>query len=93
MTREQAKAALPIIQAFADGKTIQATNGSGGWYDLEQPNEIYLINHPGGLRVKPQPREFWVVKEVPVEVWDFSPSDVWREKNPDIDIIHVKEVL
>jgi len=92
VTREQAKAALPIIQAFADGKTIQSTNGSGGWYDLDQPNEIYLINHPRDLRIKPEPREFWLVggpSNMPWVVWHDKPDDVRGDR----ELIHVKEVL
>lgn len=35
MNRQQAKALLPIIQAFAEGKTIQSKyiNGSNTWWD------------------------------------------------------------
>ena len=34
MTREEAKELLPIIQAFAEGKTIQY-EASDGWIDLD----------------------------------------------------------
>ena len=34
MTREEAKNLLPIIQAFAEGKTIQY-EASDGWIDLD----------------------------------------------------------
>lgn len=37
MTRERAKELLPIIQAYAEGKTIQYKVGDG-WYDLSDPN-------------------------------------------------------
>ena len=33
MTREQAKELLPIIQAFAEGKTVQFLDG-GKWADV-----------------------------------------------------------
>ena len=35
MTRKQAKELLPIIQAFAEGKTIQYYYGDGKWMDIE----------------------------------------------------------
>lgn len=34
MTREQAKALLPFIQAFSEGKTIQFIS-NGKWVDLD----------------------------------------------------------
>ena len=35
MTREEAKGMLPIMQAYADGKTIQFLD-RGKWYDGEE---------------------------------------------------------
>lgn len=38
MTREQAKELLPIIQAFVDGKTIEArTNSISKWIETTTP--------------------------------------------------------
>lgn len=34
MTREEAKELLPIIQAFAEGKTIQCRTKNRPWFDL-----------------------------------------------------------
>ena len=34
MTREEAKELLPIMQAFADGKTIQGRTKNRPWFDL-----------------------------------------------------------
>lgn len=34
MTREEAKELLPIIQAFAEGKTIQVRTNNRPWFDL-----------------------------------------------------------
>ena len=57
-TREQAKKMLPIIQAFADGKTIQAKCGT--YYDWEDVSEdanasIFLDGRPWKYRIKPEP--------------------------------------
>lgn len=37
MTRENAKALLPIIKAYAEGKVIQIINPSGQWIDSNEP--------------------------------------------------------
>ena len=37
MTRENAKALLPIIKAYAEGKVIQTINTSGEWIDNNEP--------------------------------------------------------
>lgn len=50
MTREQAKELLPIIQAFAEGKTIQAA-GERGWYDIDNIN-----SNSCKYRIKPEPK-------------------------------------
>ena len=53
MTREQAKELLPIMQAFAEGKTIQYRHkGRMAWYDLDSGQfncDIY------SYRIKPEP--------------------------------------
>lgn len=38
MTKEQAKELLPIITAFAEGKTIEVMNISGHWDEINIPN-------------------------------------------------------
>ena len=50
MTREQAKELLPIIQAFAEGKTVQYLGRMDVWRDYDDPT------FRGGLkyRIKPE---------------------------------------
>ena len=48
MTREEAKEWLPIIQAFAEGKTIQFRER-----DIEEPSFDGCINE---YRIKPEPK-------------------------------------
>jgi hypothetical protein len=56
MTRENAKKLLPIITAYAEGKTIQVLLNPEGWTDsigglgFDSPPELY--------RIKPEPRIF-----------------------------------
>ncbi len=50
MTREQAKELLPLIQAYAEGKAIQRTDGYD-WYDLDEPD---FIGSGSYYRIKPE---------------------------------------
>lgn len=51
MTRKEAKELLPIIQAFAEGKTIQfMDNTTGKWVDCYTPNFYEHIKY----RIKPE---------------------------------------
>jgi hypothetical protein len=50
MDRNQAKQLLPIIQAFAEGKTIQQTDGYD-WYDLDDPD---FMANGNSYRIKPE---------------------------------------
>lgn len=50
MTREEAKQLLPIIQAYAEGKTIQFQNG-GKWADIYETD---FHQSPNKYRIKPE---------------------------------------
>ena len=52
MTREEAKELLPIIQAWAEGKSIQYQTESGSWTDITK--DLYPCNHPSLYRIKPE---------------------------------------
>ena len=57
MTKEQIKKALPLIQAFVEGKTIQTKNGSK-WIDIDSDkNQLILdsvVTYQDCFRVKPE---------------------------------------
>lgn len=70
MNQSQAKAWLPLIQAVADGKTIQtkmkcAQNPYGKWIDLNLiygfplKDAIYCARDPNEFRIKPEPKKAW----------------------------------
>lgn len=59
MNREQAKQLLPIIQAFADGETVQI-NCEGCWRDMAFESPIF-DGPPSVYRIKPKPVECWIV--------------------------------
>ena len=52
MTREQAKELLPIIQAFAEGKTIEYRESGGAWKVARTPTWSSRFFY----RIKPEPR-------------------------------------
>ena len=80
MTREEVKELLPIIQAFAEGKTIQFKTKDRPWFDLLDNNlemrEVFKY------RIKPEP------KYRPFK----SQEECWQEmhKHPDFGWIKGK---
>lgn len=90
MTREEAKAFLPILEAYSKGGMIQYLSG-GEWDNINGPA---FDSGPSRYRIKPEPRTFWVVenKETIHVVKD---SD--RAKNYaalyNCEIIEVREVI
>ena len=50
MNRQEAKQLLPIIQAFAEGKTIQIKAIDGIWYDDE--DVVKFDSNPQNYRIK-----------------------------------------
>ncbi len=50
MNREKAKKLLPIITAFAEGKTIECVYGDGTWHEVDMPD---FCGDPEGYRIQP----------------------------------------
>ena len=50
MTREEVKKMLPIMQAYAEGRTIQFLDG-GKWHDLSESD---FYKSPERYRIKPE---------------------------------------
>ena len=62
MNKENAHLYLPLIQALAEGKTIQFNHGEGfGWVDRER---VQFDFPPENYRIKPEPikEEFYYVR-------------------------------
>ena len=78
MTREEAKVKLPIITAFAEGKTIQFHNGHE-WVDLEEPD---FRCSPDAYRIKPKSkyRPFKTQEECWQEMQKHQPFGWVKEK-------------
>ena len=79
MTREEAKELLPIIQAFAEGKAIQQTDGYD-WYDLDDPD---FMANGSSYRIKPETkyRPFKNADECWQEMQKYKPFGWLKDKN------------
>ena len=79
MTREEAKQLLPIIQAFAEGKEIQQTDGYD-WYDLDNPD---FMASGSSYRIKPETkyRPFKNADECWQEMQKYKPFGWLKDKN------------
>ena len=54
MNKENAKDFLPLVQALAEGKTIQYSYYKDGWKDIEGPS---LLGRPEQWRIKPETKQ------------------------------------
>jgi hypothetical protein len=82
MNKENAHEYLPLVQALADGKTLQYKHSSKGWTDC---NELYFDVMLECYRIKPEPRTFdvWInkktKKEIVVEDGDSDIDEIFFE--------------
>ena len=77
MTREQAKEFLPIIQAYAEGKTIQYIGvGFENWYDVDNELEIDSMRYK--YRIKPESKYNEIFKLKKMLEKSFVPFE-WKE--------------
>jgi hypothetical protein len=91
MNKENAKEFLPLVQALADGKTIQMRDVVSEkvtlWDDLD-PSDIYFRAPPEEYRIKQEPRTFemWLTPEGSLYPLNITPFSSWKT-------ITVQEVL
>ena len=87
MNKENAHLFLPLVQALADGKTIQYSPFDSEWSDLSDPN---FQESPDQYRIKPEPREFYIYRD------DLDGCFYAKESKPDLnwkEAIRVREIL
>ena len=82
MTREEVKEMLPVLQAFAEGKTIESRCIKGDkslWYDDEDPG----FDNDFEYRIKPEPRyrPFRDAKECWAEMQKHQPVGFMKFKD------------
>lgn len=64
MNRDRARELLPIIQAYADGKTIEVRESSSNWITSNVPG----FQNYAEYRIKPEAREYTL--ESPAKSYD-----------------------
>ena len=57
MNKDNAKNYLPLVQALADGKTIQFLTSYGIYVDVRNPD---FVAPPSDYRIKPEPMVVWL---------------------------------
>lgn len=82
MTREEAKEMLPIIQAFAEGRTIQLF-GRDGWTDLYK-DFIFDISYRYRIKPEHKYRPFKDADECWQEMLKHQPFGWLREKKRNV---------
>ena len=93
MTREEAKELLPIMQAYAEGKTIQfKIDGFTDWTDVDTIN-LEPNSKRGKYRIKPEPkyRPFKSVEECWQEMQKHQPFG-WVINKIDKDFYNIEFV-
>jgi len=82
MNASNAKDYLPLVQALAEGKTIQS-NHNGEWFDLPSPSFCDPISL---YRIKPEPKKGWyrvvLFKNGTTTAEDEDQEKRWSENNP-----------
>lgn len=89
MTRDEAKQIWPIMQAYAEGKEAQYKDKEGVW----RTNFGANFNAGWEYRIRPDPREFWLVAQTGVPAMPFSVFGAKPHGFEGREIIHVREVL
>ena len=92
MTREEVKEMLPIMQAYAEGKTIQfRENINNMWEDIIRPS---FNKSPSAYRIKPEPeyRPFKTQEECWNEMQKHQPFG-WLKSKKDGRFHCIGEVL
>lgn len=90
MIVEQAKEILPIMQAYAEGKTIQYFTDSGYWSDIRKSYNPSFDKDPSRYRVKPDPkiRPFHDAEECWKEMWKHHPFG-WLRHDGMGSLLHI----
>lgn len=86
MTHNEVKQLLPILQVFAEGKTLQYKFGER-WIDTE---EFYMFNKIEDYRIKPEPtyRPYHNLKECFRDMKNHEPFGYIRQKQKgDLELV------
>lgn len=91
MTREEAKEFYPILQAYAEGKTLQVKSPEFGWTDCLHPS---FDCKPNVYRIKPEPtyRPFKDAEECWNEMLKHQPFGWIKKTCGHCNFLHIMEL-
>ena len=96
MNRQQAKELLPIIQAFAVGKTIQynCENENPQWIDVQPNEKVDFSQRPSRYRIKPESkyRPFKHAEECWQEMRKHEPFGWVKKTCVHCNFLHIMEL-
>lgn len=90
MTKHNAKDYLPLVQALAEGKTIQSNYRGTHWVDLD---DVSFSDPHKCYRIKPEPRRWWLVWDGPEQYRPIAFTTCPVKGNAETVIIEVVEVI
>jgi hypothetical protein len=94
MTRERTKLLLPVLQAWAYGKTIQVRVLPNGQWGEHESDPADFSNENWEWRVKPTPRRWWaVLHSAYADLYSSEVVAVANSGQGPKEIIEVVEVL
>jgi len=93
MTRETAKKFLPIIEAYANGETIEVlTHNHNEWRAFSEIS-IHDSDDVARFRVKPKPLELWVnIYALSMNAYT-TEDEALRNRVRDGRTVHMREVV
>lgn len=91
MNRQEAKNILPIIQAFAEGKTVEYQNVHREWIEVKNPS---FSEHYSEYRIKPEPkhRPFKNAEECWTEMQKHQPFG-WLKHKEEKENYHILKIM
>jgi hypothetical protein len=100
-TKERVERAWPILEAAKAGKEIQYNVSHGTWESgrdgVGEPTLEFIFTNPDRYRVKPEPRDWWIIDDGSTAPFRYKSLRDAHEENilsgNTFPIIHVREVI
>lgn len=103
MNQSQAKEWLPLIQALAEGKTIQRVRSKDfgfatTWYDIKEESHLDFRLPPSCYRIKPDPKKqscrMFLVKSRVAKIGDpFYTAIAWNSEVTEIEDVESSPIF
>lgn len=91
MTTEEVRAAIKVMEAYADGKKVQRTDLDGNWFDCDNPKFNWASFN---YRIKPEPkyRPFKTQEECWQEMQKHQPFG-WIKSKDNTEVVQIGRLL